>query len=196
MGVDVVALLRELDIAIAAGSTDRSWLLRLPAGESFLVEPTVPLDRITSHAVRNASTHDPPRAAALLVGRTITAGMLERAKAGHVDVLTEHPLRLVLRGSVYEAGEPVPVAVRRRPPGRMPWMRWTVSRCLLLASEPLRQPAIATLLGTSQQSVSNAARNLGALVADDGDGLMAVQKERLLEHWIQEYPGPGGHEFG
>lgn len=196
MGVDVVALLRELDIAIAEGTTDRSWLLRLPAGEIFLVEPTAPLDRITSHAARSFSARRPAQISPLFVGRTITPGMLEQAKAGRFDVLTEHPLRLVLRGSVYEAEETRQIPVQRRTSRRSAWVRWAVGRCLLLSSGPLRQPAIADLLGTSQQAVSNAARQLGSLVVDDGSGLWAVNKESLLRYWMEEYTGPGGQEFG
>lgn len=196
MGVDVVALLRELDVAIAEGTIDRSWLLRLPAGESFLVEPTVPMERITSHAVRNLFAHRHFGVSPLFVGRTITPSMLELAKAGHFDVLTERPLRLVIGGSVYEAEETIQVPVRRRPSARPAWVRWAVGRCLLLSSEPLRQPVIADLLGTSQQSVSNAAHRLGGWVEDGGKGLSAVNKETLLGHWREEYPGPGGEEFG
>ncbi|MFJ6419033.1 hypothetical protein [Paeniglutamicibacter sp. NPDC091659] len=196
MNVDVVALLRELDIGIAEGATERSWLLRLPSGESFLVEPTVSLDHVTSHAVRNVSSHRSSPVGPLFVGRTITPGMLEQAKAGHFDVLTEHPLRLVIRGSVYASEDPVQAPVRRRPSGRAAWVRWAVGRCLLLSTGPQRQPVIADLLGTSQQSVSNAARQLGDLVADGGRGLTAVDKEALLGHWVEEYSGPGGQEFG
>ncbi|WP_411730566.1 type IV toxin-antitoxin system AbiEi family antitoxin [Paeniglutamicibacter sp.] len=196
MEVDVVALLRELDVAISEGTTDRSWLLRSPTGEPVLVEPILPVDRITSHAVRNISSHRRSPASPLFVGRTITPNMLEQAKAGNFDVLTERPLQLVLRGSVYAGEETAPAPARRRPSGRAAWVRWAVGRCLLLSSEPLRQPAIAELLGTSQQSVSNAARQLGDLVADAGSGLSAANKARLLEHWVEEYPGSSGPEFG
>ena len=196
MSVDVAELLRELDIVIAVGTTDRSWLLRSPAGESFLVEPTRAMDRITSHAVRNFSSHRRSSVSPLFVGRTITPRMLEQAMAGHIDVLTEHPLQLVLRGSVYTGEVPIQPPERRRPSGRAAWIRWAVGRCLILSPEPLRQPAIADMLDTSQQSVSNAARQLGDLVEDIGNGLSAVNKGTLLEHWLEDYTGPGGLKFG
>jgi hypothetical protein len=196
MAVDVVALLRELDIAIAEGTTNQNWLLRLPAGDSFLVKPIPPLNRITAHAVRSFSSRSPSPASLLFVGRTITPSMLEQAMTGNFDVLTEHPLRLVLRGSVYETEETLQAPVRRRSSGRAAWVRWAVGRCLLLSSEPLRQPVIAEMLGTSQQSVSNAVRQLADLVEDSGGGLSAVNKEMLLGHWMEDYTGPGGQEFG
>lgn len=196
MIVDVVELLRELDIDIAEGTTDRSWHLRSPKGASFLVEPIKAIDRITSHAVRSffSDLHSP--VSPLFVGRTITPGMLEQAKSGHIDVLTEHPLQLILGGIVYANETPTRSPERRRPPGRAAWIRWAVGRCLLLSPEPLRQPVIADTLGTTQQSVSNAARQLGELVEDTGNGLSAVHKDALLEHWLEDYTGPGGLEFG
>lgn len=196
MDVDVIKLLRELDIDIAEGTTGRSWLLRSPAGESFLVEPTRAMDRITSHVVRSNSSHRLSPVSPLFIGRTITPSMFEQAKAGHFDVLTEHPLQLILRGSVYAGEVPTQSPARKRPSGRAAWVRWAVGRCLLLSSEPLRQPAIADMLGTSQQSVSNAARQLGDLVEDIGNGLSAVNKGTLLGHWLGDYTGPGGLAFG
>lgn len=33
-------------------------------------------------------------------------------------------------------------------------------------------------------------------MTDEGEGLLAPDRTRLLEHWRSEYPGPGGQEFG
>ena len=55
---------------------------------------------------------------------------------------------------------------------------------------------IAESLGTTQQSISRAAHQLNGLVTDEGEGLMAVDRAKLLEHWRNEYTGPGGQEFG
>ena len=60
----------------------------------------------------------------------------------------------------------------------------------------MRQSVIASALGTSQQSVSNAAGHLAGLVTDCGEGLVATDRARLLEHWRNEYTGPGGQAFG
>lgn len=196
MSVDVIELLRELNIDIAEGTTDHSWRLRSATGETFLVEPTRTMDRITSHVVRNFSSQGRSPVSPLLVGRTITPRMLEQAMAGYFDVLTEHPLQLVLRGSVYGGEVPIHPPERRRSSRRAAWIRWAVERCLILSPEPLRQSAIADLLGTSQQSVSNAARHLGDLVEDIGSGLSAVNKGTLLEYWLEDYTGPDGMEFG
>lgn len=71
-----------------------------------------------------------------------------------------------------------------------------MERYLLLADQPSRQQAIAQTIGTSQQSVSQAARHLGDLIADKGAGLTATDRADLLEHWLGVYTGPGGQEFG
>ena len=32
-------------------------------------------------------------------------------------------------------------------------------------------------------------------MVDSGDGVIARDRRALLEHWIDDYPGPGGQEF-
>lgn len=193
MAVDVVTLLRELDFGITEGGSSRSWLLRAPSGETYGVEPTVPSQRLTAHVVR--SLHGNAARGHLLVGSTATDGILELARQGHLDVLTEVPLQLILRGKTYTIGDSAPEP-HKSAAARPGWTRWAVERYLLLASAPARQPVIADAVGSSQQSVSNAAKKLGALTADHGEGLMAADKGALLEHWRQDYTGPGGQEFG
>ncbi|WP_157983775.1 hypothetical protein [Nesterenkonia muleiensis] len=194
--MDIVSLLRELNVSIAEGASATTWLLGAPDGSFFEVAPAQPEERLNAHAVRNLIAHHDAAPRALLVGRTATEGVVQRAKQGKIDILTAEPIRLIHAGVSYEAEEnlaPKRPDVRSRRPA---WTRWAVERYLLLAAEPARQPVIAEMLGTSQQSVSNAARYLGDLVIDHGDGLVARDRSRLLNHWRDEYIGPGGQEFG
>lgn len=197
MPVDVAALLRELDILVAEGSSRSSWLLRPPDGTSFEREPTAPTERLNALQIRiDASPRTDGQHRLLHVGRSATAGVVERAEAGEVDILTAEPILLIHAGRTYKAAlAPSP----RQPPqhtGKPAWVRWALQRYLLLTPTPSRQPVIAEVLGTTQQSVSRAARALHGLVTDEGEGLFAPDPAGLLEHWRNEYPGPGGQEFG
>lgn len=196
MPVDVVDLLRELDFTISEGAAGRSWLLRSPAGTAFEVELTPAVERLTAHAVRHTRAHRAHSVRSLLVGRSATAGIVSTARDGYVDILTERPLQLIVDGTAYTAEPTTPKTRPRIPPKRAAWYRWAVERHLLLSNAPLRQAAIAGILRTSQQTVSNAARQLGPLATDRGAGLEATSKQQLLRHWVGEYPGAGGQEFG
>lgn len=195
MLVDIVQLLRELDLAINEGRTSRSLLLRTSGGATLEVVPSTPVERLTAHSVRSHLTHHGLGSTALLVGQTATEGIVEQARAGRINILTEDPLLLVHGGITYTVDE-IPPPERPRRASRPAWTRWAVERYLLLIDEPSRQPVIAEILGTSQQSVSNAALKLGPLVTDQGKGLIATDKRALLEHWLNDYTGPGGQEFG
>lgn len=199
MGVVVVAdigmLLRELELSVTGGSREGSWLLRAADGTRFEVSPAPATDRLDAGYVRNALAH---RNGALLVGDSATPSTVARAEAGELDILTAHPIRLIHGGRTYTAGEPVVPGPRPRPrhQGRPAWVRWALERYLLLATTPARQSEIAASLQTSQQAVSSALRRLGDLVVDSGGGIVARDRRALLEHWIDDYPGPGGQEFG
>jgi hypothetical protein len=195
--LDVVQLLRELGVGIAGGSAGaHTWLLRAPDGSSYEVTPTAPVTRLDAHLVRNHVDHHGPGRGILLIGGTATEGVVQRARRGEIDILTAEPLRLIRDGITYQAAED-PSSQRTGGPSKRPaWTRWAVERYLVLAAEPARQAEIADAVGTTQQSVSNAARHLGDLVTDHGAGLITTNRPQLLEHWREEYPGPGGHEFG
>lgn len=158
MSVDVVALLRELKFSIAAGATKNSWLLQAPAGDRFQVHLAEPVERPTAHAVRSARKLQPGGLRPLLAGRTATPGVLEQAGAGGVDILLEEPLQLILRGRIFQSEESEQPALAQPRHRRKAWARRAVERCLLLAEHPLTQSEIADMVGTSQQSVSDACR--------------------------------------
>ncbi|MCA5892878.1 helix-turn-helix domain-containing protein [Isoptericola sp. NEAU-Y5] len=196
MAVDVVDLLRELDFTIAEGASPDSWLLRAPDGASFEVSLPSPVPRLDAHATRHLVAHQRAGRRILAVGESVTERVLQRAVKGQIDILTASPARLVHAGVTYTAEEDPDLQQARPATKRPAWTRWAVERYLLLAAEPARQSLIASVLGTSQQSVSNAARHLAGLVADHGDGLIVTDRAGLLEHWRDEYAGPGGQEFG
>lgn len=197
MKVDAVALLRELDFAITAGSTAQTWSLRSPDGTFLEAQMIPPIGRITAHAARGVAAPQVPGAIALLVGHSITPALLADAKAGRIDVLVEEPLQLVARGTVYSPAHHQATPPQQPAPSRRsPWIRWAVARCLLLADKPMRQSMIAEILGTTQQSVSNAIRTLGHHASQTEHGYVAADKGALLDHWVRNYPGPGGLEFG
>ena len=201
MAVDVVDLLRELDFGIDMWD-DRSWLLRAPDGHRYLCEVAPVVDRITSTAARyTKAPFGAQRMRPLVAGRTITESMLERARRGELDVITEQPLRLIVRGHVYSddtvsGTSYVPGKTPRRHRGRPPWIRWATMRCLLLAPGPMRQSEIAAALGSSQQAVSIAFQQLAGLVKDTGSGFVASDKPVLLQKWTADYTGPSGQAFG
>lgn len=194
--IDVVDALRELGFTFSEGAAVRSWLLRSPDGETYDVELTAPVDRVTAHSIRNVQVRHSSPIRQVFVGRTATDGVRADARSGRIDLLTESPLQLIVHGTVHELETPAFTPRRRTVARRVAWYRWALERLLLISDSPLRQTVIAEVLGTSQQSVSNAARTLGALVVDHGGGLEAADKRALLRRWTEEYSGPGGQEFG
>ncbi|MDV8002793.1 hypothetical protein [Rhodococcus sp. IEGM 1408] len=196
MSIDMVDLLRELDFRIAEGRTPTSWLIRHPEGMSFEVEPRTPVARLTAHGTRALSGRRRIDSRLLFVGHTATPGVLEQAASGQIDILIAEPPTLIIGGATYSALPEPSRTPRSRRVGKPAWTRWAVARYLLLAREPARQLEIADVLGTSQQAISNASRALGDHLTHSPRGMAAADKTRLLNHWIQEYPGTGGQEFG
>lgn len=197
MGLDVVSLLRELNFRIDEGTRERSWLLRSPENAIFLVAVVPSVERVSARTMRNFIAPKGSPVRPLFAGLTATDGVLEQARAGQVDVLTEHPLQLILKGTVFtpEAFEQA-APVQRKSSRRVAWGRWAVERCLLLADTPMRQSETAGYVGVSQQMVSRVCKNLGSLVTNTIDGVEAQEPVKLLERWTATYPGAGGQQFG
>lgn len=197
--LDVVDLLRELGFTIDAGEGS-TWLLKAPDGKRYTRYMDAPSRRITASSppapiLRQAG------ARRLAAASTVTGSMLERARRGEFDVLSESPLQLTIAGQVYTTesdgvpgarSEPAPSRYR----GRQPWTRWALMRCLILTTRPLRQSEVAEVLGVSQQAVSFAARQLRDLMRPGASGMEPSDRRLLLEQFTAEYPGPRGHEFG
>lgn len=197
MGVDVVSLLRELDFGIEEGTSARSLLLRSPKNAIFLVSVVSSVPRVNAHTLRSFIARRSSPVRPLFVGSTATEGVLEQARAGVVDVLTQQPLQLILKGEVFSPSleESAPEQPKVSP-GRLAWGRWGIERCLLLAVTPLTQSQIAELVGVSQQMVSRVCRQLGSWITTTSAGVMLSDPKNLLERWRQEYPGAGGQQFG
>ncbi len=197
MDIDVVSLLRELDFSIEEGTSTRSRLLRSPEGAIFLVAMVPSVQRVTAHALRNFIAHRGSPVRPLFVGGTATESVLEQAREGLVDVLTQQPLQLILKGTVFtpEVEQPAP-AQRQAATGRKAWGRWAIERCLLLADTPMHQSVIAEYVGVSQQMVSRICKDLGPLATHTVDGVETLEPVKLLERWRAHYPGAGGQQFG
>lgn len=197
MLIDVVTLLRELDVRIDDGSAPGAWLLHPPDADQVQVELEPSVERINARTIRGKTfprLRSMPRQ--IFVGRTITPSMLDHAKNGTFDVLTEEPLQLIINGTSYMQQEPESTGNSVEPRRRFAWVRWGTARFLALADEPARQRAIAETLGVSQQAVSKAVRQLGPLVTESDDGFIASDRAAVLDHWLSDYIGPGGQEFG
>lgn len=197
MSVDVVTLLRELDVNIADGSGPGAWLLRPPGADGVQVELEPSVERITARTIKGKvfpRLDSMPRQ--MFVGRTITRSMLDHAEGGLFDVLTEDPLQLIINGTYYTTQEPESLTERIQPNRRPAWIRWATERYLLLADGPARQGEIAEALGATQQAISKAVRRLGPLVAKTDEGLIAPDRAALLGLWLSTYEGPHGQEFG
>lgn len=197
MDIDVISLLRELDFSIEEGTSARSWLLRSPENAIFLVALVPSVQRVTARTTRNFVVHRGSPVRPLFVGGTATESVLEQARSGQVDVLTQQPLQLILKGRVFtpEVEQPAPVQ-RQAASGRKAWGRWAIERCLLLADTPMHQLEIAEYVGVSQQMVSRVCKDLGPLVTHTVDGVETLEPVKLLERWAEHYPGGGGQQFG
>lgn len=197
MDIDVVSLLRELDFSIEAGTSARSWLLRSPQSAIFMATIVPSVERISARTTRNFIVRQGSAVRPLFVGRTATDSVLEQARAGQVDVLTEQPLQLILKGTVFspefDHQDPAP---RKASSGKKAWGSWAIERCLLLADVPMRQSELAEYVGVSQQMVSRVFKNLGSLLASTSDGVDTREPANLLERWADSYPGAGGQQFG
>lgn len=101
MDIDVVSLLRELDFSIETGMSTRSWSLRSPQTATFMVTIVPSVERISARTTRNFIVHQGSPVRPLFVGCTATDSVLEQARSGLVDVLTEQPLQLILKGTVF-----------------------------------------------------------------------------------------------
>lgn len=128
----------------------------------------------------------------------ITAGSATRAaveavlEAGQSVVTDDGWLSVLVEGERV-GREPVqrsPRALRRGP---VPWGAMSVVR-RLVAAGPLTQVQLAAAAGVRQPQVSKAlaAFQDGGLVVRTSRGWQACDRDRLLDVWLDRYPGPGG----
>lgn len=111
--IDVVSLLRELDSSIEERTSARSWLLRSTENDIFsVVVPSV--QHVLARTVRIFTFHQGSPVRPLFVGRPATAGVLEQAMSRHVDVLTQRPLQLITKDTIFTPGVEHPAPTLRK----------------------------------------------------------------------------------
>lgn len=188
--MDVASVLRELDIALIHGSGSDLWVLRDASGDTWVASPTDPVPRLDARTVSRLSGGAASgQGRTLLIGSRATSEVTQRAASGEIDILTEEPLRLIRRGIVHRAEEPALAVAAPRRTGRPAWVRWALMRLLLRDGSLPDQTEVAARLGVSQQAVSRALRALRGTGTED-------PADALLDRFLDEYPGPGGKEFG
>ncbi len=147
----------------------------------------------------------PEGGAGLLIVPSATRALIQTARARGWSVITDDGTADVVIGErrVQRAPDEGDSPARQSGlSGRGPisWPRWTIIRVLLATGTlPLPQSDAAQLLGTSQATVSRAISTL------ERDGLVRTTEsanhkrvveptdwDRLLDWWLQHYPGPGG----
>lgn len=183
-----------LDEAGVAGVPDGPRRLRLvlPSGESCavrLVAVTGPLRPSWVRARREVWE----AGSVLITARSATRAAVDAVREAGQSVVTDNGwMSLQVQGERVER-EPI---LRRSPAprrGPVPWGGLTVVRRLVEAG-PLTQGQLATAAGVRQPQVSKALAGFrdGGLVVRTAQGWQAADRDRLLQVWLDRYPGAGG----
>lgn len=188
--MDIAELLRDLDVRAEPGAYG-SWRLTPADGRGVDVIAHPAHERVTVRELRTSGS----RRRTLYSGRSATAAVVERARQGEIDLLTERPRRLILDGrEVLGTQDEARAATKRRRRGPLPWVKWAVMRSLLVAKEPVSQKELSAVLGVTQQAVSLALTQIGC---ERGEfGYKVRDRRTLLAKWMDEYRDDGAHEFG
>ncbi|WP_216607483.1 hypothetical protein [Arthrobacter sp. 260] len=180
-------LLREAGVRIDGGGL-ADLAMTLPDGTNRVAQVKVMLRSPSPSVLRNHN-HGGPH---LYIVQTASSAIREAAFEGAIDLIVLKPPTVILDG------EPLlttvnPATPSTAPRGPKPWGRLAAERILVLSGEPVRQVEIAAAAGMSQQATSKALKTLGKLVHfGRNDGWSAPDREKLIEHWLETYPGPGG----
>ncbi|QIN29138.1 hypothetical protein EW640_07535 [Brevibacterium luteolum] len=188
--MDIAELLRDLDVRVDPG-TSGTWRLTPADGRPVEVNPRAAQERVTAHTLRATGSG----LRTLYAGRSATAAVVDRARHGEIDLLTETPRRLILNGrEICQTRAGARSYTKRPRRGPLPWVRWAVMRSLLATSEPVSQRELSGVLGVTQQAVSLA---LTQIDCDRGESGYSVRdRSTLLAKWMEEYRDDGAHEFG
>lgn len=183
-----------LDDAGVAGVPDGPRCLRLvlPLGAACtlqLVAVAGPLRPSWVHARREAWD----AGSVLITARSATRAAVEAVREAGQSVVTDNGwMSLQVQGERVER-EPVlqQLPVSRR--GPVPWGGLTVVRRLVEAA-PLTQGQLATAAGVRQPQVSKVLAGFqdDGLVVRTAQGWQAADRDRLLQVWLDRYPGAGG----
>ncbi|MGG5171871.1 ArsR family transcriptional regulator [Pseudarthrobacter sp. J1738] len=182
--------LRRAGVRISGGGLDALALI-LPDSSTLIVRmksyPVAP----TPSAVENlVASH---KSKLLIATPRPTKSLVQAAHSGQVDLVGLSPESLIIDGTellLPQTGDTTldPAAAQGKPA----WGRYALIRSLLTATNPLKQRELAELCGTSQPAVVKNLKHLGNLVERTSQGWSSLDRERLLDLFLQTYPGPGG----
>jgi hypothetical protein len=184
-------LLRRADVRIAAGDL-HALALTLPNGSGKIVSllatafsPTP--SKIEADLARN------PRTSIMYVVVSPGPAVMSAAEKGDVDLISIDPSAVLIGGDRLlglETGD-TDSGVRHRK-GKTPWGQLAAERALIVNGDPMKQAEIADAALITQQAVSNALKSLDDLVVRLSWGWKAKDAGRLIDRWLESYPGPGG----
>lgn len=170
----------------------RRLRLVLPSGAARTVELVAVAGSLRPSWVR-ARREAWDAGSVLITARSATRAAVEAVREAGQFVVTDNGwMSLQVQGERVER-EPV----LRRPPvsrrGPVPWGGLTVVRRLVEAG-PLTQGQLATAAGVRQPQVSKALAGFhdDGLVVRTARGWQAADRDRLLQVWLDRYPGAGG----
>lgn len=180
-------LLREAGVRIDGGGLE-NLALTLPDGTHRVARVKVMLKSPSPSVLRD---HD-QGGLRLYIVPTASSAIKDAAFEGTADLIVLNPPTVILNGAPLLTSADA-ATLSAAPRGPKPWGRLAAERILALSGEPVRQVEIAVAAGMSQQATSKALKTLGKLVHyGQHDGWSAPDREKLIDHWLETYPGPGG----
>jgi hypothetical protein len=182
----------------------RRAAVRITGGDLHALALTLPDGRAKTVALlATASSPTPSKIHADLARRPITPilyvvaspgpAVLAAAESGDVDLVSIDPPAVLIDGSRLLELKPEDTSAEiRRRKGKTPWGQLAAERALIVSVDPMRQAEIADAALITQQAVSNSLKSLGDLVVRLSRGWKAKDASRLINRWLETYPGPGG----
>lgn len=184
-------LLRRADVRITGGDL-QALAISLPNGSGRIVSlmatafsPTP--SKIEADLARN------PSSSIMYVVTSPGHAVLNAAARGDVDLISIDPPAVTIGGDSFLGSETrdKETGTRHRK-GKTPWGQLAAERALIVNGDPMKQVEIAEAALISQQAVSKALKSLDDLVVRLSWGWRAKDASRLINRWLESYPGPGG----
>jgi hypothetical protein len=186
-----VRLLRRAAVRIAGGDL-QALALTLPDGSAKTVSLLAPAFSPTPSKIE-ADLARHPKTAIMYVVVSPGLAVMAAAENGDVDLISVDPPTVLIGGDRLldlETGD-TNFGVRHRK-GKTPWGQLAAERALIVNADPMKQSEIADVALVTQQAVSNALKSLDDLVVRLSWGWKAKDAGRLIDRWLETYPGPGG----
>lgn len=184
-------VLRRAAVRITGGDL-RALSLSLPGGTAKTVALLAPAFSPTPSKIE-ADLARHPKTPIMYVVKSPGHAVLASAERGEVDLVSIEPPAVLVGGRWLldlKTEEGVPGAQHRR--GKMPWGQLAAERALIVSPDPMKQADIADAAMISQQAVSNALKTLDDFVVRMSQGWTDKETRRLVDRWMETYPGPGG----